>query len=244
MSSNESNETDTILEVVRRDIADEFQKRDQMSAHRNAENKQRLGWVSLVFVPALITAAGLTVFVFLTEYPQSVSSTGTSVAIPSVEEIAAELARNHADELRGPSGPAIDGIVIASTVMCGDLPGGWRSFTQASGRFIVGNDGRSDWHAVLDDGELVFATGGEEQVALSIPEMPSHDHDAETRGDSAEVFVHVSGHADGVQLLRNNGTGIGLHYDHTHDIPTEGGSQPHNNMPPYIALHWCTPGAA
>ena len=157
---------------------------------------------------------------------------------PDVTEIAAVLVRDHADDLRGPQGepgPAVSGMVVASTALCSELPGRWEPFEQAAGRFIVGNDGRPEWRVELDGTNPVFAAGGEAEVRLVPAQIPAHSHeigygthpvvDARANGATIRVVNHITvGETEAIGGTSEAGVG-----------------QSHNNMPPYIALYWCTP---
>lgn len=123
--------------------------------------------------------------------------------------------------------------VPRGAIMAFDLPRGcpegWSMFLPAISRTIVGagnlptgSSGSSSTNplTVRSFGEL----GGEEAVQLTIDEMPRHSHGALFAGDGrkAGMLNEYAYHASGYEKLR-----------------PEGGSQPHNNMPPYIALHYC-----
>ena len=68
----------------------------------------------------------------------------------------------------------------------------------------------------------VGTTGGEAQHMLTINEMPSHRHNM-LRSGGGNTHLGVV-----------NGDGIGNHGANTSE---EGGNQPHNNMPPYLAVY-------
>ncbi|EGG15374.1 hypothetical protein DFA_10208 [Cavenderia fasciculata] len=105
-------------------------------------------------------------------------------------------------------------------------------------------------------------TGGEEQVTLTKDQMPEHNHGGVTGpGNKAKYIVvhqagtsndayHVNGWAGGPNHMRgavdNRPNSISdpegdTQYPgsiHTHNIKNDGKNQPHNNMQPYIALHY------
>ena len=67
------------------------------------------------------------------------------------------------------------------------------------------------------------STGGEAQHTLTVEEMPSHRHETYrtmTGKSSAEIYVPS-----------DSGTAHGV------DTTAVGGSAPHNNMPPYLAVN-------
>lgn len=140
------------------------------------------------------------------------------------------------------------GVVIASTVACGDLEGGWSLFNDAGGRLIVGagdhankwtseHDGKQhDLSAYVAFGESQVvrkkpAVGGEEMHTLSIPEMPMHEH---------RVYTHA-GVDISIDQSKINGAGREDEGSKVRGGETSkrGEGLPHNNMPPYIALYFC-----
>ena len=67
-------------------------------------------------------------------------------------------------------------------------------------------------------------------VKLEIPEMPSHTH----RGNNVGVNANDGGSN---RLHPWDSSTLGSFADQGVDFA--GGNQPHNNMPPYIALYFC-----
>ena len=135
--------------------------------------------------------------------------------------------------LQGLFSPSEHALVVAfAGYQC---PDGWEIFEQASGRFIVGNDGRPEWRAIVDSGDLVFAIGGEEQVTLTEAQMPAHVHQTVDAGDPISS-AHVGG---GIVERAHIGTRWEGNFFANNTFP-RGGGQSHNNMPPYVALYWCT----
>ena len=177
--------------------------------------------------------------------------------------LARELARNHADELRGPAGPQGEsgeegrsgiaempaGAVVAFASEC---PTGWVAYRMAAGRFVVG----------IDDGLPLLSTGGEAEVTLTVAQMPRHGHDAhqelfryldEETGEDNGIPIWYLVDSPSKEWLGIRGfevTRTNEYYDFGGSAltgswinPVAGSDQPHNNMPPYIALYWCTPEA-
>lgn len=117
------------------------------------------------------------------------------------------------------------GAVIAFTSE--RCPEGWSRYSDVDGRMIVGVGRRAGASK-----EFIYSfkdTGGEEEHTLTIAELPGHSHNSNYA-------------LNGQSLPWGPGS---------HPIPTSaankgaatdwiaGGGQPHNNMPPYIALHFC-----
>lgn len=158
-------------------------------------------------------------------------------------------------------------IVVASISKCGDLPGSWSPYEHGYGRFIVGAGKPTEKQYQTSDYPYWYPAhlaksnenrkklsvyeaetpGGEEMHTLTIAEMPLHDHAAKIEIDSSTnewrqddnrteypmlgAFSDAGGNVHGI---RDN--------PHSHDISIEtaGSSNYHNNMPPFIALHFCT----
>ncbi len=99
--------------------------------------------------------------------------------------------------------------------------------------------GQGNSLSLRDLGEI----GGEQSVTLLTSEMPSHSHTALANISGAQVTTPAG------NTWAPPGAGRGLTiYDSGAGIPTPmssqalaitGGSQPHNNMPPYLTLNLC-----
>ncbi|MEO0990677.1 MAG: hypothetical protein AAFX00_06995 [Pseudomonadota bacterium] len=115
------------------------------------------------------------------------------------------------------------GAVIAFTSSC--PKDGWSEFEDARGRVIIGtNPSRTHGY----EARAHESTGGAEKVTLSVEQMPAHSHSIQRAGADTAV--------NGVTIGTNWGVRSTIGPDVTN---TTGGNQPHENMPPYIALYWC-----
>lgn len=100
----------------------------------------------------------------------------------------------------------------------GTLFGG--TWTQIQGRFLL----------AADDSHAAGSTGGEENHTLSAAELPSYAYYA---------YYWMSRDLDGLYRPNLDGTVLGMtNTGGTAPLPNvAGGDQPHNNMPPYLAVY-------
>lgn len=142
----------------------------------------------------------------------------------------------------------IGGIIIWSGAQTA-IPSGWHLCDGTSGtpdlrnRFIVGAGSE---YKVGD-------TGGSKQVTLTVEQLAEHKHDSNLYTSSAGSHSHTinnynvgggSKYTDNFVTSSNNGTFDEITTDtagsHSHSIngtlSPAGGSQPHENRPPYYAL--------
>ena len=120
------------------------------------------------------------------------------------------------------------GMILMWYGNASDVPNGWAICDGQNGtpdlgnRFVVGVGSRS-----------LGATGGEESHTLTVSEMPSHQH-ISPWGESVDSYQW--GKYGNSNLQGSNG-GIDYNDSWPYTSPT-GGSQAHNNMPPYMALYY------
>ncbi len=124
----------------------------------------------------------------------------------------------------GKDGAALPpGCIVMWSGTAGQIPAGWalcdgqNNTPDLRGRFVLGAG--QEYEA--------GATGGVEEVALTVEQMPKHAHMSPT-----ETQTPGSPH-DGRFLVSVDGQ-----YTQEHILPTwdAGGGLPHENMPPYYAL--------
>lgn len=103
---------------------------------------------------------------------------------------------------------------------------GWERYDDAQGRFILGWSENTNLPAQETRALRPYDdTGGNALVTLTIEQIPSHRHLYERQTDT--------GGGCGLD-------GCGFHSEYpVKETTAAGGSQPHNNMPPYIALTYC-----
>ncbi|MEO1686304.1 MAG: hypothetical protein AAFU61_00190 [Pseudomonadota bacterium] len=179
-----------------------------------------------------------------------------SISVDDIDRIIRTLSEDEGFR-RNVSGSALDsleGVVVASTVRCAALGGGWEDYVDGAGKFLLGagsgtlvNSGPHSQGApgstTALTGVRAGAQGGAEQHLLRPAEMPTHSHTVndpghnhtttwvtENRSSGRIGFSGIRGPLGG-ELTGASTTGITL--------GTAGGDRPHNNMPPYIAVHFC-----
>ncbi|MDJ0613252.1 MAG: hypothetical protein QNJ29_06205 [Rhizobiaceae bacterium] len=135
------------------------------------------------------------------------------------------------------------GAVLAFDLPAG-CPAGWRPYLQAAGRTIVGSGNGNSQGGVFLSERRLSETGGQEKVALDLSELPKHSH------GPPEGYAHI------FQKFPNtvkNPAGFVLAQDKDVGQPTErhgridifpqanfvGGGRAHENMPPFLVLHYC-----
>ncbi|GEM_PF-3436172 len=126
-------------------------------------------------------------------------------------------------------------------------PDGWELYEPVKGRFIVGagNHSNKDVKGEALTNHVSYAddkgkaVGGAEQHVLKIPEIPAHGHkiSAEKAPSGANMSDFLGGSTAAFGLRRKFNSQPGKVFPHL--LEDTGGGQPHNNMPPYIALYFC-----
>ena len=99
-------------------------------------------------------------------------------------------------------------------------PQGWTAFNAAAGRVLLGSG------TLGIDQYAVGNTGGEARHRLTIPEIPSHTH-------TYQIGTGEQSRATSLPATAQNGGG------RTGTTNATGGSQPHENRPPYLVVKYC-----
>ena len=110
-------------------------------------------------------------------------------------------------------------------------PSGWSEYRDADGRFVVGT-GRHSVHDAYGNElpELELGReGGERTHRLLVKEMPEHNH----------RHWFSDGTGEGPEADFRPDETFGRNRARRYDTTATGGNEPHNNMPPYIALRFC-----
>ncbi len=121
------------------------------------------------------------------------------------------------------------GAVVAFATSC-PTHLGWQEHEAARGRFLVA----AGTHTDADDTTRNFVPGvglndGEYTHVLTATEMPTHHHTVERQGPTRGITD--------VPPLGSDGAIIATIEPEL--TSAAGGGEPHNNVPPYIALHFC-----
>jgi microcystin-dependent protein len=144
------------------------------------------------------------------------------------------------------------GTVVMWSGGVASIPAGWALCNGGNGtpdlrqRFIVGAGGNNP--GVPGVGYAVNAVGGANEVTLNVSQMPSHTHTGSTDSDGSHSH-RLSGKPMSNINLQTGNMCVGYHrsggdattnhagsHSHSISLNNTGGSQAHENRPPYYAL--------
>ena len=120
-------------------------------------------------------------------------------------------------------------MAVNDTTPASILGGTW---VQLEDRFLLG----------CGDTYIPGFTGGEATHKLTVKEMPKHGHKtwSSNSGYSGNTMGPAQGSSKGIGTTEHNATYTNDYWEHGTTgrlvIGLEGGSQPHNNMPPYLVV--------
>jgi len=98
------------------------------------------------------------------------------------------------------------------------------------GRMILGLDGSAD-RVRQAEADVIGAAAGEDYHQLTVPELATHNHAA----GEYKYLLRVTGYST---LRYSDSTAGEPDLYNKGEIQSQGGDQPHNNMPPYMTLDW------
>ena len=115
-------------------------------------------------------------------------------------------------------------------------PRGWTPYTRGAGRFLIGAGRHSEHNGFGTEVPVKVpgATGGEDQAVLTIDQMPRHRHQNPTEGGSG------TGRTSALRATDNGNVSDDGRHAHARPTAHEGGGQPHDIMPPWVALTFCS----
>ena len=156
-----------------------------------------------------------------------------------LEKITGEDIVSLVEKVKFPTGTV---LIVDSPQGC---PLGWYDMAKREPHNFTGRAIVAVGSATGRETRIYRQNGGSEVVALTQAEMPSHSHTiSDPKHQHGEDWLESF---DGTQDGWYGRTGkIGGRQDHHEatgiSINPIGGNQPHNNMPPYIALYFCKKG--
>lgn len=105
----------------------------------------------------------------------------------------------------------------------GTLFGG--TWEQIQGKFLLG----------MSSSYPAGSSGGEASHTLTISEMPSHKHVATRARDANDIPDNYGGSSAAYGFVAGDSSNGNA--GHVYNTSATGGGQPHNNMPPYLAVY-------
>lgn len=153
------------------------------------------------------------------------------------------------EQLPGKVGLIPEGAVAAFALE-GGCPIGWADYKEAWGRFVIGavsedrlgeipGEFREDARESDLDARPFLIPGGEEEHMLTAEEMPEHSHDTNKAMTGNGINWHFNHPKPETQPEIPAYYPAKLADQRSDRLWSKGGNQPHNNMPPDIALYFC-----
>lgn len=117
-------------------------------------------------------------------------------------------------------------VIVLTDQDCKDLEGNWKRYEAIDGRFPLAAGTNTD-NREEEKTFTIGQRGGEYRHKLNEAEMPSHAHQ---RSIHPVLYDKV-----------DHGDDWSTHHGHRETVTTtkSGGDQPHENMPPYLVMHFC-----
>jgi len=128
------------------------------------------------------------------------------------------------------------GVIVMWSGSISNIPSGWalcdgRTYTAPDGTQVTTPDLRDRFIVGAGNSYSPGSTGGQNTVTLTVAEMPSHSHDLISTGGQVDIISSdIGGFSN--RLARGGPTAVYYGFATT----SVGGSQPHENRPPYYAL--------
>lgn len=140
--------------------------------------------------------------------------------------------------------PIPSGAVIAFDLAKG-CPAGWRSYPQLAGRMVIGvGRGSVDERGRFLTPRELYDDGGNEKVALNLKEMPPHRHTITSSPPDTNIHDGFGGSGSNFGLRPEFDPSVEARpgwstTQHRFFMSEEGKGEAHDNMPPFLALHYC-----
>ena len=155
--------------------------------------------------------------------------------------------REFSDTIREGSSNIPVGSVIIFDRVEGCPTNGWEPLSKAAGKVIIGVGS-----GILSNDETVLTArgydnqGGKEKVAISLKQIPPHNHRISTSVDNSTQHNGLSGKDNetvGIDLTfsasTEGSTKRGGHGPLSQVLEFVGDGESHENMPPFVALYFC-----
>ena len=122
----------------------------------------------------------------------------------------------------------LESAILITPKECTRLGDKWERYEPAEGRFVIAAGTATDARGEKRSFTISSSrpnTGGTYQHVLTVPQMPSHDHQYDARKKGHKKI--------------DCGTSCITFPAEPRQTVTTGGGQPHPNVPPYVVLNLC-----